>query len=126
MKVNNSSTSPISPLFDQALRYWGITGKELSAISGVSENHISEFRRGKGDISTSVLWRLMQAMEQIAPGSSAHFFSLLLGGQKTEHSSVGERLEQLIETADDEETEKAMMAIARKWRRSRSAQALTV
>ncbi|MEP0867132.1 XRE family transcriptional regulator [Funiculus sociatus GB2-A5] len=115
----------MSALFDQTLRHWGITGKELSNKSGVSENHISEFRRGKGDITTNVLWKLLQAMEQIAPGSGNHFFYLILG-QKMEHPSVGERLEQLIEAADDEETERAMLAIARKWKGSRSVQALTV
>lgn len=124
MKVNNSP-SPMSTPFDQTLKFWGISGKELSGKSGISENHISEFRRGKGDITTNVLWKLLQAMEQIAPGSGNHFFYLILG-QKMEHSSVGERLEQLIEVADDEETERAMLAIARKWRRSRSAHALTV
>jgi transcriptional regulator with XRE-family HTH domain len=113
----------MSSLFDQTLRHWGITGKELSKESGVSENHISEFRRGRGDISTSVLWKLLQAMDKVAPGSCTHFFCLVLG-QKADHSSVGERLEQLIEAADDQDTERAMVAIARKWRRSRSAQAL--
>lgn len=54
MKVNNpapavsSSVSPFSAALDTTIKRYRISAKELSKLTKVSENHISEFRRGQG------------------------------------------------------------------------------
>jgi plasmid maintenance system antidote protein VapI len=44
--------------FKKTKNYFSITGKQLHQQTGVSENHISEFLRGKRAVSTDVLDRL--------------------------------------------------------------------
>lgn len=100
--------------FKQAILHYGITGKRLSEVSGVSENHISEFKTGKRTVSVEVLWKLLVALDQIEPGARQYFCNLLSG--EGEARSVGKSLERLIAAADDEEIEAAMLAIAKKWR----------
>lgn len=102
----------LNQLFAQTQDRYGIKGKNLSEITGVSQNHISEFRRGRTDVSSSVLWKLVQAMDELAPGAKSYFCSLL----NEKKASVGDALQQLIEAADDEEIEQAMLAIARRYR----------
>jgi len=105
--------------FKKTTSTYGITGKRLSELSGVSENHISEFKTGKRSVTADVLWRLLTAMDEIEPGSKKYFCNLLAGGENqpvNQPQSVGEQLERLIAAADDEEIEAAMLAIAKKWR----------
>ncbi|MBO3463862.1 XRE family transcriptional regulator [Aetokthonos hydrillicola Thurmond2011] len=111
MKVNNFSQA-----FDKTLKHYGITGKALSNQSGVSQNHISEFRRNAGNISLQTLSSLMMAMDELAPGSSDYFLSQLCHQQQNGSVSLENKLERMIEAATDEEVEGAMLAIARRWR----------
>jgi DNA-binding Xre family transcriptional regulator len=118
MKVNNNlSPSPVSELFDRTLISYGVVAKDLSEITGISENHISKFRRGKGDVTTEILFRLLEGMDELKPGSRSHFCLMLAGRRSV--SSVGEQLEHLIESADDEDVEIALLAIAQRWRLSK-------
>jgi len=90
----------IAEIFRVTIERYGISGKQLSKFSGVSENHISEFRRGKTGISTEVLWKLIEAMDEIKPGSRAYFCSRLAGGQgfgKGSQMSVPKQLESLLD-----------------------------
>lgn len=70
-----------SYFFSKTMEHYKITGKKLSQVSGVSENHISEFRRGKRKtgVSTDILWQLLKGMEKIAPGAKIYFASLMAG-----------------------------------------------
>jgi transcriptional regulator with XRE-family HTH domain len=74
-----------SYLFRKTMDHYKITGKQLSEVSGISENHISDFRRGKRKtgVSTKVLWQLIEAMETIAPGARTYFASLLAEADQT-------------------------------------------
>ncbi|MCL1473100.1 helix-turn-helix domain-containing protein [Argonema antarcticum] len=92
----------IPEIFRQTLEYYGITGKQISQVSGVSENHISEFRRGKSKtgVSTDVLWKFLEAMEKIRPGSCAYFCSQLAkagGSEGISESDCPKQLESLLE-----------------------------
>lgn len=114
MKLNNDL---ISRRFDLNLKLYGITGKKLSEVTGVSQNHISEFRRGKGSVSTEVLAKLVEGMEAIAPGAGENFWpGLVPSGGLQSARGFGEQLELLVEAADEEEVEKLLLLIARKWR----------
>ncbi|TVP63421.1 MAG: XRE family transcriptional regulator [Nodularia sp. (in: Bacteria)] len=110
----------IHQLFKQAQDLYGIKGKELAKLAGISANHLSDFRSGKTWLSPEVLVSLLAAMDELAPGSRRYFCQLLAEQPvPTKKPSVGEKLVELIELADDEEMEVAMIAIGRKWKRTR-------
>ncbi|XWK91759.1 MAG: XRE family transcriptional regulator (plasmid) [Phormidium sp.] len=90
----------IGEIFRQTLEYYGITGKQISMVSLVSENHISEFRRGKSKtgVSTDVLWKFLQAMEEIKPGAATYFCSQLAKAVGGENSIISAELPKQLET----------------------------
>lgn len=55
-----------SDAFDDTIRHFQITAKELSARSGVAESSISRFRRGEREIQSDSLERLIAALPQDA------------------------------------------------------------
>ena len=77
--ISEEKTQILSQFFQQTMEQYKITGKKLSQVSGVSENHISDFRRSrnKKGVSTMILWKLMEGMEEIAPGSRQYFCNLM-------------------------------------------------
>ncbi|OCR00274.1 hypothetical protein BCD67_25040 [Oscillatoriales cyanobacterium USR001] len=90
----------ISEIFRVTIERYGISGKQLSKFSGVSENHISEFRRGKTGISTEVMWKLIEAMDEIKPGARAYFCTRLAGVEgfgNNSQISVPKQLESLLD-----------------------------
>ncbi len=121
MKVNksvstSSTVSPLATSFDATLKRYRISAKELSKLTGVSENHISEFRRGKGDVSTKILSRLLDAMENLSPGSKQHFCQMISGQSPR---SLEQSLIQIIQAADEDELLDAMGAITNRFRHLR-------
>ena len=121
MNLNNMDlasplpASPLSTCFDATVRFYRISAKQLSQLSGVSENHISEFRRGKRDISTTVLSKLVSGMDQLAPGSRQQFFQSICEHNHTS-SSFAHSLVDFIHQADEDELLDAMSAIALRFR----------
>ncbi|GAX45875.1 hypothetical protein NIES4075_68960 [Tolypothrix sp. NIES-4075] len=125
MKVNNStsarssSVSPLSTSFDAAIKRYRISAKELSKLTGVSENHISEFRRSKCDVSTTILYKLLDGMESLASGSR-QYFCQLMSGQQQSPNSLRQSLVDIIEVAEEDELLDAMGAIANRFRHLRN------
>jgi transcriptional regulator with XRE-family HTH domain len=119
MKLNNLFSSP----FDKTLRSYNLTGKALSVESGVSQNHISDFRNGE-NITVEALSKLMRAMDDLKPGSVRDFLRQVSEQASPEPKATKFKasLENLIESATDEEIEGIMVAIARKWRLRNSNQ----
>ncbi len=105
----------IHEFFDLTLKRYGIKAKSLSDLTGVSQNHISEFRshKLKTGVTSDCLWRLLTGMDELAPGSLRHFCDLLAGKKKPQQG-FAEDLEFLIEAADDSELETAMLLIVRR------------
>ncbi len=125
MKLNNSamtalSVSPLAKSFDATLKRYRISAKNLSEETKVSENHISEFRRGKCDVSTTVLIRLLNGTETLAPGSKQHFCQMM-SGQNQLQSSLKYSLTEIIQVADEEELLDAMSAITNRFRYIRNS-----
>lgn len=89
--------------------YFGISGKALSEVSGVGTPHISAFRSGKNWISEETLEKLLDGMEELAPGSRRYFGLLLSGASEP-------NLEDLIETIG---ADRLMFAIAEKFKKDR-------
>ncbi|MEC4811828.1 MAG: hypothetical protein SAK29_00860 [Scytonema sp. PMC 1069.18] len=95
----------ISKCFDQTLKKYGITGAVLSKKVGVSTSHISQFRNGKGgSVSHKTLEDMLDAMEELAPGSKLYFCLLLAGKDPVEFftGSPETDLRNLILTASPE------------------------
>jgi transcriptional regulator with XRE-family HTH domain len=126
MKVNNSVSAisyPVSPLsqsFDATIKRYRISAKRLSGETKVSENHISEFRRGKCDVSTTTLSKLLDGMEVLAPGSKQFFYQLVLDQENQSSTSLKRSLVEVIQTADEDELLDAMSEITNRFRSLRS------
>ena len=68
----------ICNIFDQTLRRFRIKAVDLSERAGVSNSLISSIRNGK-PTSTDTLEKLLDAMEELAPGSKGYFYGQLAG-----------------------------------------------
>jgi transcriptional regulator with XRE-family HTH domain len=107
MELNNFSQA-----FDRTLRYHRITGKVLSQKTGISQNHISEFRNG-GNISAEALSRLLAVMDELAPGAKLYFCLSLAGENPAEFlsSKPHSSLRSLIQAASPQEKAEALKLI---------------
>lgn len=70
----------IRQLLRQTQDRYRITSRALAKKSEITPQHLSEFRNGNSELSTKVLWQMLQAMDELAPGSRRYFCSLLAGG----------------------------------------------
>lgn len=108
----------INQLFKQAMDRYGIQGKELAELAGISTNHLSQFRSGNKWISPEVFVALLEAMDQLSPGSRRYFCELLAKEPLSTEENNDKRLEELIEAASEEQIDAVLMVIGRKWKRS--------
>lgn len=109
----------INQLLDKTIQQYGIVAKQLASQAGISENHLSEFRRGKGDITTGILGRLIEAMDELAPGSKRYFCLMLAGaGEKQQMEEPLEQLAEIVSCLDESELPDALNVISNQWRRS--------
>ncbi|MDF5720215.1 MAG: helix-turn-helix transcriptional regulator [Rhizonema sp. PD37] len=113
----------INQLFKQAMDHYGVRGKDLAAIAGISPNHLSDFRSGKKWIGPEVFMSLLEGMEKLSPGSRQYFCELLAGESSTKTTQAKHHLVGLIENASDDEVELAILAISRRWKKSRQESA---
>lgn len=91
-------------IFDQTLKRYRIKATELSARAGVSNGLISEFRKGRKATTTDTLERILDAMEELAPGSKGHFYQQMAGSENLieQVSNIpDEQLAVLIDVAAD-------------------------
>jgi transcriptional regulator with XRE-family HTH domain len=114
----------IHQLFKQAMDKHGISSKHLAEIAGISQNHLSQFRSGNKWVSPEVFAELLKGMDKLAPGSRRYFCELLanepLGKEDTKSN-----IEKMIDSADDDEIEAVLLAIGRKWKKTRQNAAIT-
>jgi transcriptional regulator with XRE-family HTH domain len=106
----------IHQLFKQAMDKYGVSGKELAALAGISQNHLSQFRSGHKWVSPDVFMSLLEGMDQLSPGSRRYFCQMLAEKPLSQEKDNGRRLVEMIEAADDDEMEAALLAIGRKWK----------
>ncbi|MHC5672991.1 helix-turn-helix domain-containing protein [Nostoc sp.] len=114
----------IYQLFKQTMDKYGIQGRELAALAGISQNHLSQFRSGHKWVSPEVFSALLKGMDQLAPGSRKYFCQLLAEEPLAERDT-SKKLAEMIEAADDDEMEAALLAIGRKWKRTRQNPAIS-
>jgi transcriptional regulator with XRE-family HTH domain len=101
-------------IFKQTKKDHGITGKAISRLTGVSENHISEFLNGNRDMTSQTLWRLVEAMDELSPGAKRDFGLRLAG--------LSQGLTTLVEQMPPEEVSDTLTAIAESLRKPRSVE----
>lgn len=122
----------IGQLADQTIKHWGIVGRELAQRAGISETHLSQFRNGKTNIGDDKLAQLLEAMEDLAPGSRSYFCTLLVNSHSVQKyffsQLVGEAvdLKQLVASMDWVELAELMDAIAKAMKNHNKIRALTI
>lgn len=108
-------------LIKQTMDRYGIAGKELASVAGIGPSHISDIRTGRKWASEEVFAAILEGMEQIAPGSKLYFCQLLADEHLSSTKTVGEKITELIEIANDDDIEQAMLALGRKWKKKFSS-----
>jgi transcriptional regulator with XRE-family HTH domain len=109
----------IHQMFKQAMERYGIQGKELAELAGISQNHLSQFRSGHKWVSPEVFTALLEGMDQLSPGSRRYFCQLLAEEPLSKKEDSLGRLVEMIEIADDDEIEAALLALGRKWKKTK-------
>lgn len=99
----------------------GIKGKDLAAHVGMAPNHLSELRAGRKWVSRDNFIKLLEGMEEMVPGARLYFCQLLAGEALAPLPAPSVNLIDMIENASDEEIEEVLIAIGRKWKKSRSS-----
>ena len=88
--------------FDKTLKKFAIKGAELSRASGVTAAVISEFRKGKANPSTAVVEKLIDAMEQLQPGSWQFFYTELAAAKGTaNYTDIASQLDAIANQLRD-------------------------
>lgn len=103
----------IHEAFDETLKQYRISGRALAEAAEVSQSMVSQFRHGKKGVTDEMLDNLLQAMQEIAPGSRRYFCSLIAG-----ESVASVRVEKMIDSISEEEIPKLLVAIAQRWKNS--------
>lgn len=114
----------IHVLFKQTMDIYKIQGKELATLAGITPHHLSQFRSGHKWVSSEVFTALLIGMDQLAPGSRRYFCELL-AGSSTRNQESGNSIVEMINAADDDEIEQALLAIGRKWKRIRQNETIS-
>ena len=103
----------IHEAFNETLKRYRIGGRALAQAAEVSESLVSQFRHGKTGVTDEVIDKLLQGMQEIAPGSRKYFCSLVAG----EPAGVT-TVEKVIEALSEDEIPELLMAIAQRWKAS--------
>jgi len=83
----------IRELLKKAQDDYGIVGKELAERSGIGVQHLASIRTGKAWPSEEVLIRILDAMDELAPGSRDYFCALLAGKNISEVEFLVEHMD---------------------------------
>ncbi len=107
-------------IFTEVKNKYGITGKALSQATGISQKHISEYINGKRDVTSSTLWRMIEAMDNLAPGAKQYFSVLMCGcesnfSSKPQYVAESKDWRSLISNASPAEMEQILLAMADRW-----------
>lgn len=97
-------------IFQAVKQKHGITGKAISELTGISQIHISQFLNGKRDVSSSYLWRMIEAMDNLSPGAKKDFWLQLVKCVEYDDDEVD--LTALIQSMQTNELSKTLFTIA--------------
>lgn len=108
-------------ILTKAMDYHGIKVRELAALVGMAPNHLTELRAGRKWVSRDNFIKLLDGMDKLRPGARLYFCQLLAGEALAPLPAPSLNLIDIIENASDEEIEEVLIAIGRKWKKSRSS-----
>lgn len=104
-----------------AIRESGLTAKEIATKAGVHASTLSKFLDGKTDLKAGNYFKILSVLPVPQRQAAQEKLGIVVIDALSGEGTKGVRsLVQMIEVANDDEMEAAMIAIGRKWKRSRS------
>ncbi|WP_211176398.1 helix-turn-helix domain-containing protein [Brasilonema sp. UFV-L1] len=103
-----------------AIRESGLTAREIAVKAGVHESTLSKFLDGKNDLKAGNYFKILSVLPVAQRQVTLERLSIGVMNALSGEDTKGLRsLVDMIEVATDDEMEAAMIAIGRKWKRSR-------
>lgn len=93
----------------------GIKAIEVKQITGITNQHLSEFGSGKVDLTSKKLWAVIEAMEMISPGAKADFAAELANFEDRAEPDIDPV--ELIDSCSEEQLNEILLAISNRYRR---------
>lgn len=87
-----------------------ISNVSISRLTGISENHLSQFFRGNRNATDAVLDEILNALEHISPGSREEY------GMEIAQSQSPQSLQKWIEGMSNEEMYALLVAISQRYK----------
>ncbi len=76
--------------FIKTKEIYGVGPSALHRQTGINRSHISNFVNSKVDLTTEVLSKLVDGMEQLAPGAKKYYCQLLYGKKLTDYEQMAQ------------------------------------
>lgn len=106
-----TNDKPLSPILQWLCEEQAdITGKQIAEITGIAPQTLSKVRQGKQDLSSDLLWRVMDAIAYLRPNSDCARVMALIEGKSRQKISLSD----VIASADESELETAMLQIVKR------------
>jgi len=71
----------------------GISNADISRVSGISQNHLSQFFRGNRNATDQILDQILLAMDKISQGAKQDYGAIIAGGlQKHNYDEMTEEI----------------------------------
>ncbi|MEA5469432.1 MULTISPECIES: helix-turn-helix domain-containing protein [unclassified Spirulina] len=114
-----SKSSPVEEKLDLSIHRkallkiknkYKISNVSISRLTGISENHLSQFFRGNRNATDAVLDEILNALENISPGSREEY------GLEIAQSQSPQSLQKWIEGMSNEEMYSLLVAISQRYR----------
>lgn len=103
-----------------AIRESRLTATEIAAKAGVHASTLSKFLDGKTDLKAGNYFKILSVLPVAQRQATLERLSIVVINALSCEDNKGLRsLVDMIEVANDDEMEAAMIAIGRKWKRSR-------
>ncbi|MBP0020332.1 MAG: helix-turn-helix transcriptional regulator [Cyanobacteria bacterium SBLK] len=87
-----------------------ISNVSISRLTGISENHLSQFFRGNRNATDAVLDEILGALEHINPGAREEY------GMEISQSHSPQSLQKWIEGMSNEEMYSLLVAISQRYK----------
>ena len=117
----------IHKLFKRAMDRYGVQGKQLAELAGITPNQLSEFRNGKKWLSQRNFEALLEGMDQLSPGAKKYFCELLAGEalEVNKEQDSNKRLIELVENANEDDIDALLLALGKKLKKNLNNQPIS-
>jgi transcriptional regulator with XRE-family HTH domain len=114
---NPRENKPLTPILQWLIdEQANIKGNKLAKMAGIAPQTFSSVRQGKQDLSSDLLWRVMNAIAELRPNSDCAQVVALIRGQNfsRQKNSLSDVIAVAIDVADDAELEEAFKLFGQK------------